>query len=294
MRNAKAADFRPRSTIRVNPAKPLSDDTGMRLVIDSLIVVMVLGVLGGILYLNRQDERSQMATADVIEALDRLHEQTRHHTAIETAVAGRDTIVVQVMPGWFGERLPVNILVGPEQPWIDLAPPGDKSSHPPDPVITRQDQAGFWYNPTTGVFRARVEPQLSEGKTLELYNHLNGTDLDAFEQAPDPARQPLAYTPGLTPAISYASPAAEWVENSDTAELETPSGSVRSHVEPTHERPAVQDLYEEPILIEDLDTPAPTEAVDPTDDPGVDVEVEPEDEPEPAPRPTLPRANAGQ
>ena len=264
----------------------------MRVIIDSLIVLMVLGVLGGVLYLNRQDEQNQQATADVIDALAQLHQQARHHTAIETAVAGRDTVVVQVMPRWFGEQLPTNVLAGDEQPWIDLAPPGDPGTHPPDPIITRLDQAGFWYNPTTGVFRARVRPQLSDRKTLDLYNQLNGTALTGFEQAPDPARQPLAYTPGITPATSYASPAAEWIEHSTTTELEQPTGSITTHVQPTDDGPPYEDLYDEaPIFVEIPDDSAepasddPAEAGRAQEDPA--PLPEPAPEPEPAPRPTL-------
>jgi len=274
----------------------------MRLVIDSLIVVMVLGVLGGVLYLNRTTEEGEQDTASVIAALSQLHEETEHQTAIATAVAGRETVVAQVMPHWFADGVPVNVLVGEGQPWIDLAPPGDEGIHPPDPVVTGPGQAGFWYNPTAGVFRARVMPQLSEADTLALYNQLNGTALTAFEEAPDPARQPLAYTPGQTPNTNYASPAADYLENSTTAELrvERPGGVIKPHVEPTPPPQRPQNLYEEDTVILDLDAPARPEpqADDPSlfEEPSRRVEDVPEvedvpaqeDEPDaPAQRPTL-------
>mgnify|MGYP000150310720 FL=1 len=147
----------------------------MRLVIDSLIAVMVLGVLAGVLYFNRTTEQGEQETAAVIAALAELHEQAKHQTAIATAVAGRDTVVAEVMPHWFADGVPTNVLVAEGQPWIDLAPPGDEGVHPPDPVIHGPEQAGFWYNPTTGVFRARVMPQLSEAETLAAYNKANNS-----------------------------------------------------------------------------------------------------------------------
>ncbi|MEM9414788.1 MAG: hypothetical protein AAGA29_04830 [Planctomycetota bacterium] len=264
----------------------------MRLVIDSLIVVMVLGVIGGVLYLNRQEEQGEQETAIVIDALGRLYEQTKHHAAIDTAIAGRDTIVVQVMPSWFQDDLPLNVLVGEGQPWIDLAPPGDASVHPPDPIVTGPDQAGFWYNPTAGVFRARVLPQLSERETLDLYNRINGTALDAFEEAPDPARAPLAYTPGVTPTTSYASPAAEWVQTAGTAELSRPNGVITPHVD-APENVETDTIEVDPILIHDLDEPDTTQPdfESDTEMPGIEEVETPETEPEPAPRPTLNRSN---
>lgn len=254
---------------------------------------MVLGVIGGVLYLNRQEEQADEETASVMHALAQLHEQTKHQTAIATAIAGRDIVVAEVMPGWFPDGLPINVLAGPDQPWIDLAPPGDHGMHPPDPIVTGPTQAGFWYNPTTGVFRARVQPQISEAETLALYNRINASALDALEEAPDPAREPLAYTPGITPTTSYASPAAEWVETAGTAELERPTGIVTTHSDTPAIAPVEQiDLDE--VEVYDLDQPPVEVTRAPSDATETDQDPEPAlfTEPEPAPRPTLPKTKA--
>jgi hypothetical protein len=93
------------------------------------------------------------------------------------------------------------------QPWLDIAPPGDKSDHPSDPVITRGTQAGFWYNPNRGLFRARVAPQFNEEDTLELYNRLNNSNLRALPQ-PD-FEQPFATRPaGSILAAAQPQPSA--------------------------------------------------------------------------------------
>jgi len=192
------------------------EDVAMRLVIDMLIVLMVVGMIGGGLYLHQQGKQSKADQAQVRDALGELHDKTVYHTNMSDAVAGRRTILVKVMPEWFGEDLPSNVLAGSDRPWIDLAPPGDRGVHPPDPVIHSESQAGFWYNPTLGIFRARVMPQASEGKTLALYNHLNDCELAEIDPAPDLARQPLAYAPGIAPVVSYASPAAAWMQSTGT------------------------------------------------------------------------------
>ena len=211
----------------------------MRLVIDSLIVVMVLSVIGGVLYLNRQQEQEVLETGAVVDALAQLQEQARHHAAINTAVAGRETVLVQIMPHWFHEQLPINNLVGQDQPWIDLAPPGDASIHPPDPDRDRPPPSRLLVQPHDRCF-----PRAGHATTQRRQNTSNSTTRSTAQRSthskkrPTPARTPLAYTPGLTPTTSYASPAAEWVQTAGTAELHGPTGSITSHQDnPTPQNP---------------------------------------------------------
>ncbi|MGB0768258.1 MAG: hypothetical protein ACPGYV_11170 [Phycisphaeraceae bacterium] len=192
----------------------------MRSVIDGLIALMLFAVIAGgfvLYYHSQQDERD---VAAVQKALDRLHEQAAYHTAVESAMTGRDTLLVHLRAEWFGDRVPTNVLLDDRHPWIDLAPPGDMGVHPPDPVASGRHQAGFWYNPTTGVFRARVSPGPSESQTLSRYNLINGTSLSAFEQIPDPSRTPVAHAPGTTPARQYAAMANRtWSEPAEEDKL---------------------------------------------------------------------------
>jgi hypothetical protein len=78
-------------------------------------------------------------------------------------------------PEWFEGTLPWNDLLGPSQPWLELAHQDQKDLvHPPDPFVIERTQAGFWYNPHTGHVRARVPAQASESASVELYNRVNG------------------------------------------------------------------------------------------------------------------------
>lgn len=180
----------------------------MRLVLHSLIALAAVFGLGAMLLHNRAQDTRAADVAFVQESLTRLHERTAYHAALKAAAADdpRNALLVAVEPGWFGQRLPLNVLLDVDHPWIDLAPPGDRSDHPPDPVIRRGHQAGFWYNPTLGVFRARVPQQATERQTLELYNTLNTAELAALPLIADPLRAPLAYRPGITPGTAHASP----------------------------------------------------------------------------------------
>lgn len=211
----------------------------MRLVIDSLIVVMLLAVVGGLLVLHSQRKQAERELAQTQQALSALHAQTAYHASVKSALAGHEQVLVYIEPTWFGDGLPSNQLVSGDRPWLDLAPPGDMSDHPPDPIILNDQQAAFWYNPTLGVFRARVQPQLSEGQTLELYNQVNTSALLAFEQAPSPDRRPMAHAPGQTPSRQYASLAAGWDSAAPAveAELHAPAAPIEAEVVAEHAAP---------------------------------------------------------
>ncbi|MEM9348425.1 MAG: hypothetical protein AAGB26_17690 [Planctomycetota bacterium] len=195
----------------------------MRIVIDFMIGLMLVAVVAGGLYLYNRREQSRQDVDSVRVALQQLQQQAAYHRTVQSAVAGREVLLVHLHPEWFGDDVPANVLLNGDRPWIDLAPPGDLGEHPPDPVVHGDEQAGFWYNPTTGVFRARVSPASSEALTLARYNEVNGTALPAFEQIPDPSRQPLAHVPGKTPAKQYASMA-----NMTWSELSAPEVSLET------------------------------------------------------------------
>lgn len=201
---------------------PDANEYAMRIVIDIMIGLMVVGVVAGGLYLYNNREQSERDVESVRVALQQLQEQAAYHRTVQSAMADRDVLLVHLHAEWFGEDVPTNLLLTEGRPWIDLAPPGDLGQHPPDPVVYGETQAGFWYNPTTGIFRARVSPATSEAQTLALYNEVNGSALPAFEQIPDPSRQPLAHILGTTPAKQYASMANKtWSEPIEEETLDT-------------------------------------------------------------------------
>ena len=179
----------------------------MRRLTDALILLLVLGVAGGVVHHRRSLAAADVTGEGVKAALTRLYERASYYGALEHSMRETGTpFPLAIDPEWFGSRLPVNTLLGGEHPWLDVAPPGDDAAHPPDPVATRPGQAGFWYNPARGVFRARVSPHLGDDEALALYNELNGTGLTELRRDADPARRPLVYLPGETSAASLAAP----------------------------------------------------------------------------------------
>ena len=142
------------------------------------------------MYYHRHNHQFDADVEFVQQSIRRLKEQIAYQRALVLAENSETGFPEQIEMEWFGHDLPVNVLVSPRQPWIDVAPRGDMSNHPPDPIIRDAAQAGFWYNPNLGLFRARVEPQLSESQTVEVYNLANGTALSALFNAENSERQP--------------------------------------------------------------------------------------------------------
>lgn len=165
-----------------------------RLLIDGLIALLLVGVLASAVPYFRERQRWNEQYISVQRALARLYEQATYHGVMQVhEVRGEGELVfpATISPMWFaGEGLPVNVAVPGRQPWLDIAPLGDFSDHPPDPVVTRADQAGIWYNPNRGIFRARVMSQWTEAATVELYNKYNDTTLKKFTAAEDRSRKP--------------------------------------------------------------------------------------------------------
>jgi hypothetical protein len=167
----------------------------MRLLIDTLIALMAVGLLGGVLWTRSGEADVQKNIDNVREALEELRITAAYHGALGHLSNSPAGYPVHMMPEWFPEPRPANALLSEQHPWIDLAPPGDHAIHPPDPVAFRKHQAGFWYNPNLGVFRARVPADGSDASRLELYNRINHADLAALPQSENGDRTPQAYHP---------------------------------------------------------------------------------------------------
>jgi hypothetical protein len=179
----------------------------MRLLINSMILVMVLAILVGTVAYRNASTREELDLRVVRDGLDQFQEKLEFHSALWMAEeASVGSYPPQIMPGWFGEGMPKNTLVTGDRPWLDIAPMNDYNDQPPDPLTTGLGQAGFWYNPALGVVRARVPQQDTDRQTLELYNRVNGTSLMELPCSGDPDRVPLALNPNPVTAGQHASP----------------------------------------------------------------------------------------
>ena len=179
----------------------------MRRVIDILIVLMLMAVLFGLVWHYRNEQKHVSDFRAVHDAISRLYEQALMQGSLDDHTT-RGGFPLMMQPKWFGQTLPINVLVPSVQPWIDIAPIGDQADHPPDPVIVSDEQAGFWYNPNRGLFRARVMPQFSEEETLDAYNQLNNTALKTLPRDSKVERRPVSVEKIVAAADQAVSDAA--------------------------------------------------------------------------------------
>lgn len=163
----------------------------MRLIIDTLIALLLACILAGVLIHYRQQQWEMYAQQQVHQSLARLHEQAIYRGAMAEVPLSKTGFPLAILPTWFGSDLPQNLMAPGRNPWLDIAPEGDRCDQPPDPVVTSDDQACFWYNPQRGIFRARVQPQSNDEETLRLYNKINGTALKALPRVVDASRRPV-------------------------------------------------------------------------------------------------------
>ena len=226
----------------------------MRLLIDSMILIMVVVIVAAAVLYQRAGRDTQANLLTVQQSLVDFDEQLTYHSVLwQSRNEQAGDYPPQVMPEWFKDGVPSNPLLAGQYPWIDIAPPEDYSQHPPDPIVEASGQAGFWYNPNLGIVRARVPRQVTEQKTLELYNQANHVYLSKLPTDPDPDRIPLVFNPDPVTSGQQASPVRRAIGTIETFEPQEPDEPV-AETEPQSE----VLWYEKRVVPETSAEPDPT------------------------------------
>ena len=150
----------------------------MRLIIDSLVALMLVGVLAGVtLHYQHElqvEKQVEMTRSDV----RRFQAQIMIQAAMEKVPLSQRGYPLTIQTQWFGSDLPANLLLGPAYPWVEIAGEAARDRlHPTRRMATTQKLAQFWYNPNTGVVRARVPDSVSDKTALRLYNQINESNV---------------------------------------------------------------------------------------------------------------------
>ena len=149
----------------------------MRILIDTLVAIMVLGLLGGVVIHQADSKNLEREKRATREAVRSMQSQIRLHAALHSEGHASLQFPTDIQASWFGETVPINRLLEEQHPWLEIASEGDRHlRHPVHGVASQNSQAGFWYNPYLGVVRGRVPGNISDRESLELYNFINDTD----------------------------------------------------------------------------------------------------------------------
>jgi len=161
----------------------------MRLLVDTLVAMMLAAVVGGVLLHYRTAREEAAAIGYVQESVRRIELQVKYRSATESADLNGREWPVTIDPEWFSGDPPRNMLLDAARPWLEVAPPAHADlAHPPVRIAVDETVAAFWYNPGNGAVRARAPVSVSDRRSLEIYNRINGSALDSiFAEAPPEA-----------------------------------------------------------------------------------------------------------
>lgn len=157
----------------------------MRLIIDSLVAMMLTGILAGVVLHARSERKLEQRIELTRSEVHRFHSQIMLQSALEKVELTQRGYPRSVDQKWFADNLPVNPLLGSGHPWVEIAGESQRSlRHPPNRIAFSRDVAQFWYNPSTGDVRARVPSDVSDATAVRLYNLVNDSHLpDIFASA---------------------------------------------------------------------------------------------------------------
>ncbi|QNN22170.1 hypothetical protein HED60_07760 [Planctomycetales bacterium ZRK34] len=149
----------------------------MRLLFDTILALVLIGVLGGIIWLQRGQEQWLDKVTLVHESLRAIDSKALYFAALGEVDTSRRGYPLKIDAAWF-ERLPINQLFDDQaRPWIDIVAEEQSDAFNPARIVGEGDLAAFWYNPYRGIIRARVPMQLTQSATLDMYNLVNGTSI---------------------------------------------------------------------------------------------------------------------
>lgn len=181
--------------------------TALRRTVDVVCALSVFGLVAGILYSANDEVRERQSILAVATDVQRFRQALMTRAAYNGADLNTRGWPSTVDPTWFTNDPPRNMLVTPDRPWVEVATPDEAPLKDPQIRMTINGTlASFWYNPYQGVIRARVPVAINDRKALDLYNAVNGTNLDSIYAPAPPPRAPAAEDKALT---ASAEPKAE-------------------------------------------------------------------------------------
>jgi hypothetical protein len=154
----------------------------MRLITDTLVALMLVGLVAGVIIHHRHKRDIEHRVRTTRAAVERFQSQINLQAALEKVTLTKRGYPQTVKLEWFEGDLPSNSLMGDRYPWVEIAGPSRRDRlHPVNRMATTLEVAQFWYNPYTGVVRARVPDSASDATALRLYNRVNSSDLGRIE-----------------------------------------------------------------------------------------------------------------
>jgi hypothetical protein len=183
----------------------------MRWIRDIALLLILVAIGGSVMWWkydrHQNDTRVQKTSADT----QRLEREIRFRAATKAVALNPRGWPATVDPTWFETDPPVNSVVGPAHPWVEVAQEDEAGlMHPRVRMTLDEKVAGFWYNPYQGVVRARVPVSVSDDQATAMYNAVNLASLPSilWMESPVDVPKPKADNGEKQAAIAAAELAA--------------------------------------------------------------------------------------
>ena len=141
--------------------------------LELVIVIVIIGIIATIA-ITRVGRSAENASEAALRAIVRVI-----NNEIEMYFAKQGIYPDTIDPQWFRSGKLANPY-DPDHPtpifYVDQA----DSLHPNWKVV--RPGSTFWYNKANGIFRGRVDDQLSVAETIALYNRANATSITTIDQ----------------------------------------------------------------------------------------------------------------
>ena len=139
--------------------------------VELVIVIVIIGLVAAVA-LPRFSQASQNANTAAMKAnVDEIQK------AVDLYHAEHGAYPLTIDPDWFISNVVPPNIYSPDNPeGVEIA--SDNTRWNPESVIVSPESGsnGYWYNPSNGVVRARVEWQGSVVSTAAYYKRINNLD----------------------------------------------------------------------------------------------------------------------
>jgi hypothetical protein len=139
---------------------------------------MLVGVLAGFVLYQRNENHVEKDMQFTRAEVYRMQREVALQSTLAQVERNERGYPLTINPEWFGYDLPRNPLLPEGHPWLEIAGPAEKDlEHPPVRVAYDRSLAKFWYNPSTGMVRARIPGNQPDPDALRMYNTVNDCSL---------------------------------------------------------------------------------------------------------------------
>lgn len=150
----------------------------------TVLILVMVGLLVAIVAVQPRPAAAEdrwAAVPDVQASLERIRQRILLEAAIQRTSQRARGHPDWIEAEWFERPLPMNPWFDGRHPWIEIASEADQGrEHPRCIVALEPDDGTFWYDPLSGVVRARVPKGLMDDQAIALYNAANGVEVDSI------------------------------------------------------------------------------------------------------------------